>query len=272
MSKHILLASDLPGYGKVALAAMIPVLSHMGHHVYTLPTALVSNTLDYGLFDIMETTDYMKKTMAVWDKLGFSFDAVATGFIVSGEQAAMLAEYGASCRRKGAFFFVDPIMGDEGHLYNGVPPEAVDHMKPLIAQADCIVPNYTEAALLTGIPYKKEGTTDGETKTLLDALSAMGAASVVITSARVDGRDAVAGYDGKTGAYFTIPFDAIPVRFPGTGDIFSSVLLGHLLNGEALPSSVKKAMDTVAALIRLNEDNADKYKGIPLESCLEVIQ
>ena len=61
MSKQILLINDLAGYGKVALSAMIPVLSHMGHQIYNLPTALVSNTLDYGKFDILETTDYMKK-------------------------------------------------------------------------------------------------------------------------------------------------------------------------------------------------------------------
>jgi len=31
--KKILLINDLPGYGKVALAAMIPVLSHMKYEV-----------------------------------------------------------------------------------------------------------------------------------------------------------------------------------------------------------------------------------------------
>lgn len=70
-SKQILLINDLPGYGKVALAAMMPVLAHMGHILYTLPTALVSNTLDYGQFEIMETTEYIKNTLKVWKNLGF---------------------------------------------------------------------------------------------------------------------------------------------------------------------------------------------------------
>ena len=61
MGRHILLINDLPGYGNVALASMIPVLSHMGHHIYNLPTALVSNTLYYGSFDIPETNNYMAK-------------------------------------------------------------------------------------------------------------------------------------------------------------------------------------------------------------------
>ena len=32
----------MPGYGKVALAAMLPILSHMGHNIYNLPTALLT--------------------------------------------------------------------------------------------------------------------------------------------------------------------------------------------------------------------------------------
>lgn len=79
-SKRILLVNDMAGYGKVALAAMIPILSSARHQVFNLPTALVSNTLDYGTFDILETTGYMRGAIDAWEKLGFEFDAVATGF------------------------------------------------------------------------------------------------------------------------------------------------------------------------------------------------
>lgn len=272
MGKHILLVNDLPGYGKVALAAMLPVLSHLGHHVYNLPTALVSNTLDYGKFDILETTGYMKNTIRVWEELGFSFDAVATGFIVSEAQSELVGAYCRTQREKGACIFVDPIMGDEGHLYNGVPDSTVAAMRCLVGGADYIVPNYTEAALLTETLYRDEGTSGEEMRQIIDGLRRIGASSVVVTSARVNGQDAVAGYDAKQDLYFLHPFTAIPVRFPGTGDIFSSVLLGHVMNGEPLPSSVQKAMDAVAVLIGRNRNNADTFKGIPLETCLEVLR
>ncbi len=88
-NKNILIINDMPGYGKVALAAMLPILSHMGHNIYNLPTALVSNTLDYGKFTILDTTDYMKKSIAVWKELGFSFDCITTGFLASAEQVDM---------------------------------------------------------------------------------------------------------------------------------------------------------------------------------------
>lgn len=63
----------------------------------------------------------------------------------------------------------------------------------------------------------------------------------------------------------------IPVRFPGTGDIFSSALMGKVLAGEGLRESMQKAMDIVKEMIVKNRDSADKFKGIPVEACLELI-
>lgn len=149
MSK-LLLINDLAGYGKVALSAMIPILSHMQYEVCSLPTALVSNTLDYGKFEILETTSYMKNTLQVWDELGFQFDAVSTGFIVSRPQTELVRDFCRAQKAKGTRIFTDPIMGDEGKLYNGVGEETVALMRELIATADYIVPNYTEAGLPGG--------------------------------------------------------------------------------------------------------------------------
>lgn len=274
MNGRILLINDLPGYGKVALSAMTPVLSHLGFETANLPTALVSNTLDYGKFAILETTDYMRQTLAVWDALDFHFDAVSTGFIVSRAQTELTADFCLSQSRKGARVFVDPIMGDDGHLYNGITEETVALMRRLVSCADITVPNYTEAAYLTGLPYRTEGARAEELTEMVDALRALGARNVVITSAPLadtPNRKAVAGYDSACGSYFTLPFEEIPVRFPGTGDIFSAVLMGRVMEGRALKSAAENAMDAVRRMIALNRDKRDKFKGIPLETCLEVL-
>ena len=71
--------------------------------------------------------------------------------------------------------------------------------------------------------------------------------------------------------YFKLDFDEIPVRFPGTGDIFSSVLMGGILEGNDLKSATQRAMDTVRNMIVENQNNKDKYKGIPLELCMEAL-
>ena len=79
--KKILLMSDSTGYGRIALPAMLPILAHMGAETFALPTALVSNQLNYGRFEVLDTTEYMKGSLRVWRELGFQFDAVFTGFL-----------------------------------------------------------------------------------------------------------------------------------------------------------------------------------------------
>ena len=49
----VLLINDIAGYGKVALSAMLPILSYKGFNLYNLPTAIVSNTLNYEKFRIL---------------------------------------------------------------------------------------------------------------------------------------------------------------------------------------------------------------------------
>ena len=132
MPKHIMLVQDMTGYGKVALGAIMPVLSHMGHHVYTLPTAIVSNTLDYGEFELIELTDYMRKTLQVWKNLGFTFEAVSTGMIFSEAQAELVSQLCRESAEKGCMVFVDPVMGDEGKLYNGVTESTVQDRKSVV--------------------------------------------------------------------------------------------------------------------------------------------
>ena len=193
MSKHILLVHDLAGYGKVSLSAMMPVLSHMGHHLYTLPTALVSNTLDYGKFYIQETTEYMRQSLKVWAELGFSFDVMSTGMILSAEQAALVSDFCEQSAKKGALVFVDPIMGDEGKLYNGVTPATINSMREMLSVAHLCYPNYTEACYLTDKPYRPEGVSAEEARQLVEKLRQIGPKSVLITSIPIDGQPSVIG-------------------------------------------------------------------------------
>lgn len=48
--------------------------------------------------------------------------------------------------------------------------------------------------------------------------------------------------------------------------------MGKILAGDRLVEATRTAMDIVKELIERNKDNADKFKGIPLESYLEVLK
>ena len=121
--KKLCCVNDMPGVGKIALSAMIPILSAKGIDVASLPTALVSNTLDFGKFDILDTTDYMNKTVDIWHDLGFRFDCISTGFMVSPKQIEIVEKLIHHQNKEELLVVVDPIMGDEGRLYNGMTEE-----------------------------------------------------------------------------------------------------------------------------------------------------
>lgn len=260
--KKILLINDLPGYGHVALSAMTPVLEAMELETFNLPTAVVSNTLDWGKFSILATDEQIVKTIAVWDELGFEFDAVATGFIANENQAEIIADYCVRQSRKGVKIFADPIMGDEGKLYNSITEKRIAAMKKLVSVADYIVPNYTEAAALADRDYIHGAVSKEEMCAVAKKLNEMGAKNVVITSANVEGSACTMGYDGEKGEFFFIPYEIIKGRFIGTGDIFSAFMAGYILRGERMQTAVKKAMDAVKILIMHNLDNTDVNRGL----------
>lgn len=272
-SKNILIVGDMPGYGKIGMAAVLPILSNMGHSVYNLPTALVSNNFDYGKFALMDTTRYIGETIQVWNTLGFQFDCITTGFLASADQTDLLRDFINSQRKEDFLVVTDPIMGDGGKLYNGSTQETVDNMRRFIGVSDVIVPNLTEAEFLTGQYLGRERLTREEARQVLDGLRDCGPKSVVITSGREEetGRHVVWGFDGRTGEHFTVPYRFIKAHFPGTGDIFTSLLTGQLLKGRSLPRAVQKAVELLERLIFMEQDVVERNNGIRIEKYLSIL-
>ncbi len=273
-ARNIMLFNDLPGYGKVALAAMVPLLSRMGHFTYQVPTAVVSNTLDYGRFRIQDMTDYMRDTLQVWNQLGFDPDCICTGFVTSEEQVDLIGEYIKSrSQDKERYVMVDPIMADGGRLYNGIGEERVVAMRRLVSMADVMVPNMTEASFLTNIRPGQEYGTLAEIREIIDGLRALNGRSAVITSAldSETGAHLVYGYDHVNDEYFQVLYEHLPVRVAGSGDIFSTIMLGEILAGRSLHDGVKKAVRALARLIGENQSHLQGYKGILVERCWEIL-
>lgn len=274
MTKKILLINDMPGYGKVAISAMTPILVRQRMEIFNLPTMIVSNTLDYEKFASIDTTQYMKEALQTWKELGFRFDAVSTGFIANDMQAEFIYDLCKEQAEAGAVVFADPIMADNGKLYNSVTEHRVDIMKKIISVADYIVPNMTEACFLSGTPYREEGFAKEELWDMAKKLHDMGAKSVIITSAGISGEEGktVLGYDHLKDTFFMVKYDEIPIKINGSGDTFSAVVLSEVMNGTDLETAVKKAVSFVSDLIKANLDIAGEYNGLPIEAGLELMR
>ena len=265
----VLLINDIAGYGKVALSAMLPILSYKGFNLYNLPTAIVSNTLNYEKFRIEDTTEYLEETLKIWKDLNSSFDVISTGFIFTKKQMEIISKFCEEQSKKGVLIFNDPIMADNGELYSGISPDTVDYMKNIIAVSDVTMPNYTESCLLTNTKYK-EGISTEEINSIINKIRGIGAKSVIVTSIPSVETRMVAGFDSKINEYFYLPYEEIPTYFPGTGDIFSSVIISETLEGKSLKVATEKAMKIVKEIVFENKDQEDKKKGIHIEKYLSL--
>jgi len=267
-----LLINDLCGYGTISLSAMSSILERMHYQTSPLPTALVSSTLNRQQVALLDTSSYVRDAFVAWDALGVRFDAIATGFIASEDEAEAIEGF---CRKKaqeGALVFVDPIMGDNGALYKRVDPSTVERMRRLVAISDYTVPNATEACLLAGIdPAEVASFSKARVLELVERLRDAGASSLAITSCVVEGTDCVVGYDEKADEEFLLPIDYIPRYFAGTGDIFSSIVLGKVMQHENLKEATALAMQTVHTLIARHQDQEDVFLGLPLEEETELL-
>lgn len=274
-NKDILLINDLPGVGKVALSAMMPIVSSLGFRVHNLPTAIVSNTLDYGLFEIMDMTNYMEKTIDIWNKLNFKFDCICTGFINSDPQVELIEKIIKDNKEKSPIVMVDPIMGDDGKLYLGLSENVVKNMRKMCSMADIVTPNLTEASFILYDEMKNTALTKEEIKEYIDEFRKIGSKSVVITSVqhKDDNNYYIEGYSHFEDEYFSIPYDYINVRFPGTGDVFSAVLITKFLKGLTLKESCKAASDFVRKAMEKDEKIVvDKRMGMNIEDNLQFLK
>ncbi len=202
-TKRVLAVHDLCSFGRCSLTAAIPVISAMGMQVCPLPTAFFSNNLTYGEFTFHDFTDKMTGFMDRWEKLGFRYDAVYSGFLASVEQIEVVRDAARRfASREGALVVVDPAMGDDGKLYPVFGPEYVEAMRTLVKEATLITPNFTEACFLLGESCGTEVPSSEALRAMTEKLAALGAKQVVITSVPAGENEIkVVSFDSVTGEY-----------------------------------------------------------------------
>lgn len=269
--RRIAAIHDLSGIGRTSLMAVIPILSTMGFNVCPLPTAILSNHSQYPDFSFLDLTEEMPRIIDQWEKLGVTFDAIYTGYMGSPRQIEIVCGFIESFRTADTLVVVDPVLGDNGHLYSKMTQEMVEEMRRLACRADVLTPNLTEAFALLDRPYKTDCTTE-ELKDLIAELSEMGPDTVIITGVPVPGQSGLTSVIARSKSDLrtwkvTCPY--LPAHYPGTGDSFTSVITGSLLQGDSLPIALDRAAQFILQGIRstfgYRMDNRD---GILLERVL----
>lgn len=270
---HVAAVQDLSGMGRCSLGVVLPVLSAMGCWCSALPTAYLSGCTIYppsDKFVFRDLTGEMAGTMDHWCELKVNFDALYSGFVGSEEQIAVVEDFFRRFRGEKTLVLVDPVMGDWGKAYRTYTPEMCRRMKDLTLLADVITPNLTEAAILLDEDYFSAPKDEKGLEGWLKRLSLDGRRSVIITGVHPgEGLVGAACFDRETGA---VSFPAVreePAQFPGTGDLFASVVLGGMMRGNSLAEAAALAVGFVADCVRFTLDvGTDIADGVQLESLL----
>ena len=259
---------DLSCFGRCSLTIALPVLSAMGCQCCPLPTALLSAHTGISGFTFLDTTDEMRRISAHWSQLSLHFQAIYTGFLGSAPQINLVEDFLRRFHAPDTLLVMDPVMGDHGTPYKTCTPALRQGLRELVAQADVITPNLTEAAILLDIPYHESQTADASE--LVRALSLQGQRSVVLTGyAAAPGQVGALSYDRDTRQVEAVQTARVPQDFPGTGDLFASVLTGALTRGAPLLQAARTAVDFVGSCVaRSVAEGAGKAEGVDFEPLL----
>ena len=221
--KRILTIQDISCFGKCSLTISLPVISAMGVETVILPTAVLStHTLFQGV-QVCDLKDQLLSFALHWKSQDVHFDAIYTGYLGTEEEIGITEQIIDLFREDKTLVFIDPVMGDNGRLYAAFDELYAKRNARFCAKGDIIVPNITEACLMTGMEYRTDYQ-KAYIREMLDRLAGLGARTVVLTGVSLEeGKTGVCGLDTVTGETFLYQNDRVNASYHGTGDLFSSV-------------------------------------------------
>lgn len=266
--KRVMTIQDISCMGKCSITVALPIISAMGIETAIVPTAVLSTHTGFKNYTFRDLTDDLDSIKSHWSSEGFSFDAIYTGYLGSDRQINIVKDYIKTFKTESTQVIVDPAMADGGKLYAGFDTFFVDKMKSLCEEADVILPNISEAALLTGSPYPGENASEKELKELLLKLSSLGAKLSVITGVSLasescsdsEGNEfGFIGYNKETNEFIKYGTRKIDYRSHGTGDIFASTFTGARTLGFSEFDALKIASDYTTSCIEATSLNPENH-------------
>ena len=249
--KRVLSIQDLSCMGKCSLSVALPVLSAMGCSCTVLPTAVLSTHTAFPNPHIRDLTQDLWPVAEHWHSVGAAFDAIAVGYLSDPRQAELV---GRVLDLFPSRVILDPAMGDHGKLYSGLGEDHVSAMASLCRKADFLLPNVTEAALLTGLPYREDADT-AYLRALAQGMLTFGAETVIITGfTRPDGQTGFFGMH-QSGEAFSYRAQRIGKHFHGTGDLFAAAFTGALMTQKTAPEAATLAARFTERVIAATEES-----------------
>lgn len=246
------------------MTVALPILSACGHETCILPTVLLStHTGGFGKPEVVHFDWAMEGFWRHWRGQNIQFDAILVGYLGSIGAVETAETIIREMLAPGGVSIVDPAMADHGKLYSGFDEPYTQAMTRLCAQADVILPNITEAAMMAGLPYR-EALDEGYVQELLGRLKHR---CVILTgTAFREGETGIAVKEGDTVCFCFHP--KLEGSYHGTGDMFAAAFTGALMQGKTKLEAVKIAADFVCKAIANTRENPAHWYGVKFETAL----
>ena len=277
--KKAAIINDISGYGRCAVTVALPIISKLKVQCCPVPTSIFSNHTGFPTYYFDDYTDRMQPYIDQWKELGLVFDGIQTGFLGSKKQIEIVAGFIRDFGREETVVVVDPIMGDNGKSYATYTEEMCREMRRLVALADIVTPNLTEACILTGRRYHEEKWKMKEIRQLAGELSSMGPEKVVITE--IPQGEYIANYCYEARADMQasgireklLRTMKVGTQRCGTGDIFAAIITADAVNGVAFDTSVKKASNFIKkCILKSMEMEIPLTDGVCFEEILDTLK
>lgn len=307
MIKPALLIEDFSALGQISLIGALSILQAMGITTASLPaTILSSQTEGFGQPAVLDTKQWIQASLSHWQAQDIEPSGVLIGYLGQCTLAEQLGNWLEQQNLTDCLKIVDPVMGDQGRLYPGFDHDYVEAVKKLCRHADLITPNWTELCFLAGLPYSLP-----TAETLIQGIDQLKAAgintTVIITGVHLNGQigccwrqdqqtefdwrqqqnrpenllngsDSHQSLQSNSDCYHKQPLnfcgnDVQSGHFYGTGDIFSALLYGRLLQGWSLETAVENATDAMELAIQQTDplpDNERRF-GLRLDHLIHYV-
>lgn len=275
--KRIAVIGDISGFGRCSLTASIPVISSLGIECCPFPTAVLSAQTGYSSYHFIDLTSEFTAYENEWEKLGYSFDGILTGYIASPLQADLIDGFIEKFKAERTILLVDPVMADDGEIYGTYSNELCGKITEIAKKADIITPNLTELCILTGVDYSNitsksndsdylEIITEEAKKLLTEKMHA-----VIVTGVRYKNEiyNLVCEKDGCS----QVKSQIFGGSYSGTGDLFASVICAKAVLGVPLKTATETASKFLEKSVQSSfYEGTDRNDGINFQKYLEVLK
>jgi len=272
-NKKVLTLQDISCVGQCSITVALPIISACGIETAVIPAAVLSShTGGFKGYTVRDLTEDIPGIMNHWISEGIKFDCLYTGYLANTSQIDYVLSLRKKVITKDGLLIVDPAMADNGCLYSGFNMDFVKEMGRLCGQADIILPNMTEAALLTDSEILLDLHREEYVLSILKKLSLLGAKKIVLKGIHIKENEiGVAVYDsesGKTRYYFT---KKMKNSSPGTGDCYAAAFTGALMQEYDLLDAARIAADFVVESIKQTADDPSHWYGVKFERALPTL-